>query len=127
MASFAGVMLSIAGQSFHVIGQGVSLISGIYLGEIFFKSARGTIEALPRIIHRVDTEAAQAGEAGEAGGEVKALDNLRAIRDNVLTEGWKVIKLAGLIGAGISVKALGTWVQSDGVVDFFLRATGEAA
>lgn len=109
---FAHILLSITGQSLQVIGQGVTLISGIYFGEIIFSSSRKLIESLPKIIHRVSD-----------GRDVKASDNIKNISEHISTEGWKVAKLSTIISGGLVLKALGSWVQRDNVVNFFIGFT----
>lgn len=124
--SFAPTMLHIAANSFHVIGQGINLVSGIYLGEIFFKSARKLIEALPAIIRRVDVNAEQAVNANGRAvpkKEVSFDENISRMWNYTAKYSWQAVKLCGCIAVGLCVKQIGTWCESDRVVNFFVHAS----
>jgi hypothetical protein len=107
VATFAVIMLSVAGQSFQIIGQGVALIAGIYLGEIFFKSARKLIEAIPLLIR--------------SHGKDATSTNFPIPVEGVLSGMRKALLLATLIGTGMVIKMTGTMLQSKSVGDFFVR------
>eukprot|EP01123_Difflugia_compressa_P015687 TRINITY_DN8956_c0_g1_i1.p1 TRINITY_DN8956_c0_g1~~TRINITY_DN8956_c0_g1_i1.p1 ORF type:complete len:129 (-),score=19.20 TRINITY_DN8956_c0_g1_i1:133-519(-) len=105
--SFAEVCLVVASQSLKICGQGIALVSAIYLGEIFFKSARLCIEALPKIIRRVD-------DSGK-GEAITWQDNVKTGTLFLQKYGWRFIKLVIVLSIGVSIRVFAHSITSEHV------------
>lgn len=111
--SLAPVMLALAGQAFILIGQAISLVAIIHLGEISFTSARMILDMIPKIVNPSSIVATTH----------QKIEGEQTFAEYASAQSKKTAKLLLVIVAGIAVKYVGGHIQGDSLSSFLVKIT----
>ena len=115
-SSLAPIVTNICGQSLTVIGQCIALVAAVYIGEIFFTTARMVLEYLPAII----VYTSGGGTVITGSEPMKHVANpFQNLVNYVTDKGTKFIILLLFVGLGMLVKFCGNFMVSPTFTNYF--------